>query len=178
MSESGLWLREAKVLNTWFYGATLEGFSVSRRIPHRFEFLFNSNYPAAGDFQRLHFFCENWTFCEDKTDTQSVFRSSCKDENVICALLVSHQELSVTEARLMSDGALQLDFANQSTLFVPGHLQDDFYQEQAAWVVNIQPDTPDPVNTCSERILCCNGALYGVWNPAILKQSGADGRQN
>ncbi|MDX1985384.1 MAG: hypothetical protein SFV17_01735 [Candidatus Obscuribacter sp.] len=76
----------------------------------------------------------------------------------------------MSEVRLMPDGALQLDFANQSTLFIPGQLQDD--EEEAAWVVKIQPDVPDPVNTYSERILSGGGVLCGVWNPAIFKRSG------
>lgn len=173
MSESGIWLRESKVLNTWFDGATLEEFSVSRRIPHPFEFRFNSKYPAGTEFQRVHLFCDNWTFCENKTVTKPVLRSACKDENVICKLLISYCELSVSEVRLMPDGALQLDFANQSILIVPGQIQDD--EDETAWVVNIQPDIPDPVNTCSEQIWCCAGALYGVWNPAILNRSGTTG---
>ncbi len=170
MSESGIWLRESKVLNTWFDGATLEEFSVSRRIPHPFEFCFNSKYPAGTEFQRVHLFCDNWTFCENKTVTKPVLWSACKDENVICTLLISYCELSVSEVRLAPEGALQLDFANQSTLIVPGQIQDD--EDETAWVVNIQPDIPDPVNTCSEQIWCCHGALYGVWNPAIFKRSG------
>ena len=172
MSESGIWLRESKVLNTWFDGATLEKFSVSRRTPHPFEFCFNSKYPAGTEFQRVHLFCDNWTFCENKTVTKPVLWSACKDENVICTLLISYCELSVSEVRLMPDGALQLDFANQSTLFIPGQVQDRVFEEEAAWVVNIQPDVPDPVNTCSERILSGGGVLCGVWNPAIFKRSG------